>query len=284
MVLKQLENAKCFGGYQRVYSHFSDTTKCEMKFSIYVPPAVEEGEKVPLIYWLSGLTCTEQNFIIKSGFQKIAAKYKVCVVGPDTSPRGCNIEGEDKDWDFGTGAGFYVDATESKFKENYRMFSYVTRELPDLIEKNFDFLIPGKRSIFGHSMGGHGALICALKNPGLYQCCTAFAPISNPSKGPWGRKAFTGYLGSNEESWKEWDATCLVKNYNGPYLHFLIDQGSADPYLKDELLPKNFIEACAEAKIPIVYREHDGYDHGFYFISTFLEDHFERHAKILYSN
>ncbi|RWS16224.1 S-formylglutathione hydrolase-like protein [Dinothrombium tinctorium] len=283
MSLKQVSSAKSFGGYQKVFAHKSKELDCEMKFSLYVPPAVEDGHKVPVLYWLSGLTCTEENFIIKSGFQRYAAQYKICVVGPDTSPRGCGIEGEDDDWDFGTGAGFYVDASEEKWKKHYRMYSYVTKELPDLIEKNFDFVIAGKRSISGHSMGGHGAIISALKNPGFYMCATAFAPISNPTQCPWGKKAFSGYLGNDEQSWQQWDATHLVTQYNGPYLHLLIDQGSADPFLKDQLLCQNLVKACAKAKIPVVYREQEGYDHSYFFVGTFIEDHFKHHSKILYS-
>ncbi len=221
--LTLVSSSKCFGGQQNVYSHESQQLKCKMNFSVYIPPKAEDGVKVPLMYWLSGLTCTEQNFIIKSGFQKYAAKYGLLVVNPDTSPRGLNIEGEDTDWDFGTGAGFYVDATQDKWKNNYRMFSYVTQELPQIIEENFPVL-KDCQSITGHSMGGHGALVCALKNPGLYKAVTAFAPIANPSKGKWGVKAFTGYLGSNQKDWEEWDSTYLVQKYNGPPLHIIIDQ------------------------------------------------------------
>ncbi|KAF2344274.1 S-formylglutathione hydrolase, partial [Trinorchestia longiramus] len=188
--LKLESNTRCFGGDQKVFSHLSEELKCEMKFAVYEPPQLAAGP-VPVLYWLSGLTCTEQNFITKAGAQQHAAKYGLLVVCPDTSPRGCNIEGEDADYDFGTGAGFYVDATEEPWKKNYRMFSYVNDELPKLVAANFN-IIPGKTGIMGHSMGGHGALISALKRPGQYQSVSAFAPICHPSACPWGNKAFTG--------------------------------------------------------------------------------------------
>ncbi|CAG2162509.1 unnamed protein product [Oppiella nova] len=274
---------RCFGGRQEVYSHDSEQLKCKMLFSIYIPPKAVDGVKVPVLYWLSGLTCTEQNFIIKSGFQRYASDEGIVVVAPDTSPRGLNIEGEDTDYDFGTGAGFYVDSTQDKWKDNYRMYSYVTKELPLIIEQNFA-VISGCQSITGHSMGGHGALICALKNPGLYRSVSAFAPIANPSKGKWGQKCFKGYLGDNPKDWEEWDSTLLVDKYNGPPLNLLIDQGSTDPYLADDLMGKNFVESCAGAKVPVIYRLQEGYDHSFFFVSTFIGQHIAHHAKALYDS
>lgn len=220
---KLVSSAKCFGGWQKVFSFFSNELQCETRFSAYIPPDVDEQKPAPVLYWLSGLTCTEENFIVKSGFQKYASKEKIIVIGPDTSPRGCNIEGEDKDWDFGTGAGFYVDATTDNYRKHYRMYSYITKELPKVVEENFP-VIKGVQSIFGHSMGGHGALICALKNPGFYKSVSAFAPISNPMASAWGQKCFTGYLGANQDDWKEWDATELIGHYKGPDLNLLIDQ------------------------------------------------------------
>lgn len=222
---KLVSSAKCFGGKQEVYSFFSSQLKCETKFSCYLPPKVVDnsGEKAPVIYWLSGLTCTEENFIIKSGFQRYAAQYNCIVIGPDTSPRGAGIEGEDTDWDFGTGAGFYVDATTDKYSNNYRMYSYMLKELFPAVESHFP-IIPNARSITGHSMGGHGAMIAALKNPGHFKSVSAFAPISNPIKSAWGLKCFTGYLGEDQEKWKDWDATELVKNYTGPALNLRIEQ------------------------------------------------------------
>ncbi|GAB6030684.1 hypothetical protein CHUAL_007538 [Chamberlinius hualienensis] len=277
---EEVSNSKCFGGYQKVFAHYSTELKCKQNFSLYLPPQAELG-KVPLLYWLSGLTCTEQNFIIKSGAQKYAAEYGVAIVGPDTSPRGCNIEGEDDDWDFGTGAGFYVDATEEKWKEHYRMYSYVTEELPNVVSSLNLPIIPDKQSIFGHSMGGHGALICALKNPGKYRSVSAFAPISNPIECPWGQKAFKGYLGDDVETWKQYDATHVVRDYHGPPLEILIDQGSDDPYLQNQLMPETFVKACAESRVPVVYRVHEGYDHGFFFISTFIDEHIKNHVNYL---
>lgn len=225
--LKEESSSKSFGGYQKVFSHDSSELKCKMNFSVYLPPAVQDGGKAPIMYWLSGLTCTEQNFIVKSGFQRYASEQGMIVVGPDTSPRGCGIEGEDDDWDFGTGAGFYVDATQDKWKTNYRMYSYIIKELIPLVEDNFP-VIKGQRSISGHSMGGHGALIISLKNPGLFKVTTAFAPIANPTGCQWGQKCLGNYLGPNSDDWKEWDATCLVEKYNGPDLHLLVDQVKKD--------------------------------------------------------
>jgi S-formylglutathione hydrolase len=255
-----------------------------MNFSLYIPPKAVDADvdvKLPVLYWLSGLTCTEQNFIIKSGFQRYAAENNLIVVGPDTSPRGVNIEGEDGSWDFGSGAGFYVNSTQEKWKEHYRMYSYVVDELPALVESSFSFVLPGKRAISGHSMGGHGALICGLKNPGVYSSVSAFAPIVNPSNCPWGQKAFSGYLGEEKKLWSEWDATELVRGYNGPPLNLLIDQGSSDEWLAKELKTQNFVEACAAAKVPVILRMQDGYDHGYFFVGTFLSDHFKHHAAAL---
>ncbi|XP_067118449.1 S-formylglutathione hydrolase [Centruroides vittatus] len=278
--ISRISSFRCFGGYQRIYSHFSEILKCKMNFSIYIPPQAEDN-KVPVLYWLSGLTCTEQNFIQKAGAQRYAAEHGVIIVGPDTSPRGCNIEGEDDSWDLGTGAGFYVNATEDKWKNHYKMYSYVTEELPDIIIKNFP-VIQDKQSIFGHSMGGHGALICALKNPGKYCSVSALSPICNPVEADWGKKAFTAYLGENTESWKNWDATHLVKKYNGPPLTILIDQGSEDEFLNlKQLLPENFVKACSESKMPVILRMQEGYDHSYYFISSFISDHIAHHMQFL---
>ncbi|CAG2175803.1 unnamed protein product [Oppiella nova] len=273
-----------FGGKQEVWSHESKELKCKMNFSVYIPPKVKNnaGTKVPVLYWLSGLTCTEQNFIIKSGFQKYASEEGIIVVGPDTSPRGVNIEGEDDDYDFGSGAGFYVDSTQDKWKTHYRMYSYVTKELPKMIDQNFP-VIKGCQSIFGHSMGGHGSLICALKNPGFYKSVSVFSPISNPVVGKWGQKCLTGYLGNNKKDWEEWDATLLVKKYKGPALNLIVEQGAEDPYLADELYVQNLIDACVGANVAVDYRLHEGYDHSFYFVSTFLGQHIKHHANILYS-
>lgn len=281
--LKLISEQKSFDGWQRVYEHQSDVLKCAMKFAIFLPPdATELSEKIPVLYWLSGLTCTEQNFITKAGAQKYAAERGIVVVAPDTSPRGCGIEGEDDSYDFGTGAGFYVDATVDKWKTNYNMYSYVTKELPSLIHANFP-TCPEKQSIFGHSMGGHGALICALKNPGKYCSVSAFAPICNPINCAWGKKAFEGYLSPDQETWKQYDATELVKKYKGPpFSYILIDQGKADQFYKDgQLLPENFMEGCREGNVPALFRSHEDYDHSYYFIASFMEDHIRHHATAL---
>lgn len=279
MGLEEISSAKCFGGSQKVFKHHSSELKCDMKFGVYVPP-ISAAQKVPVLYWLSGLTCTEQNFITKAGAQRTAAEQGIMIVAPDTSPRSCGVEGEDDSYDFGSGAGFYVDATEENWKTNYRMFSYVTKELPVLIASNFPVL-PEKQSVFGHSMGGHGALICFLKNPGLYKSVSAFSPICNPVQCPWGQKALAGYLGSDKETWKEYDATELVKNYDGPIPDILIDQGTADQFYPSQLLPENFVEACRSKNVPVTLRMQEGYDHSYYFISSFVEDHVKHHARHL---
>ncbi|CAH1781710.1 unnamed protein product [Owenia fusiformis] len=278
--IKEESSNKMFGGWQKVFSHDSSSLKCSMKFGIYLPPKAD-SEKVPVIYWLSGLTCTEQNFVTKAGAQNFAAKHNVILVAPDTSPRGVNIEGEDDSYDFGSGAGFYLNATTEKWKTNYNMYTYITEELPKVVSENFP-VIPGKQSIMGHSMGGHGAISIALKNPGKYSSVSAFAPICNPIECPWGQKAFTGYLGEDRETWKAYDSTVLVKSYNGPPLEILIDQGKADNfYTAGQLLPDNFVAACAEAKVPVILRIQEGYDHSYFFIASFMEDHIAHHAKVL---
>lgn len=283
MSLKLLSTNKCFEGEQRTYSHDSTTLGCEMKFAVYVPPCMlEDKTECPVLYFLSGLTCTHENFVHKSGMQQYAAKYGLLVVTPDTSPRGLNIDGENDSYDFGTGAGFYVDAKQEPWSKNYNMFSYVTQELVELVNTNFSVL-PGKKGIFGHSMGGHGALICALKNPGIYQSVSAFAPISNPIECPWGQKAFKGYLGDDQESWKQWDATHLATTYAGIPLELFIDQGSEDDFLKQkQLLPDNLLNAAAaNDHLQTIYKLRTGYDHGYYYIATFVSEHMAYHAKLL---
>lgn len=283
--LTEVERNKIFGGWQKIYTHNSTELGCKMRFALYVPPQAEK-ESVPVVYWLSGLTCTEANFTQKAGAQKHAADHGVLLVIPDTSPRGLNIPGENESYDFGTGAGFYVDATREPWKKNYRMYSYITKELPALINKEFPTL-PSRQSIMGHSMGGHGALICALKNPGQFKTVSAFAPICNPISCRWGKKAFSGYLGGSEDNpaWKEWDATELAKIYNGPPLDILIDQGKEDKFLKEhQLLPENLLNAAKDKdSIALTLRFQDDYDHSYFFIATFIEDHFKHHMKYLKS-
>lgn len=251
-----------------------------MRFSVYVPPHAKVAP-VPVLYFLSGLTCTEENFMVKAGAQQYAAEAGLMLVVPDTSPRGDHVPDEEESWDFGQGAGFYVDATESPWSTNYRMYSYVTEELPGVIEANFS--VRGDRSgIFGHSMGGHGALVCGLRNPDRYRSISAFAPISAPSQCPWGQKALSRYLGENPETWKLYDATELVKTYADSDRPLLIDQGSADSFLgQHQLLPEVFANACKHAGQPLHLRMQEGYDHGYYFIATFMADHIRHHAIAL---
>ncbi|CAH0557732.1 unnamed protein product [Brassicogethes aeneus] len=282
MALTEVSCNKIFGGLQKVFSHKSKEVGCTMKFGVFVPPQAEENKKLPVIYWLSGLTCSEANFIEKSGAQRYAAEHGVIIVNPDTSPRGLNIPGDSESWDFGVGAGFYINATQSPWKDNYRMFSYITKELIEIVNSNFP-VAEGKQSIMGHSMGGHGALVCALKNPGLYKSVSAFAPISNPMECPWGIKAFTGYLGPKETgAWSEWDATELVKKYSGPALELLIDQGLEDNFLKqNQLLPENLMEACKNVSFPAILKKREGYNHSYFYIASFIGEHIEYHMKNL---
>jgi S-formylglutathione hydrolase len=269
---------KCFGGTVGFYTHQSHTCNSEMRFSIYLPPQAQ-SEKVPVLYFLSGLTCTEENFMAKSGVQSFAARLGLMIVAPDTSPRNTGIAGEDKDWDLGTGAGFYVDATLEPWASHYQMYSYVVQELPNIIAEHFPSQ-SDKQGIFGHSMGGHGALICALKNPQQYKSVSAFAPIAAPIRCPWGQKAFSHYLGSNVENWRAYDASELVltTNYHRP---ILIDQGTADPFLEQQLHPELFQQACEKVGQSLTLRLQGGYDHSYYFISTFIEDHIRFHAAAL---
>lgn len=268
----------CFGGTVGFYSHHSETCNGEMKFAVYQPPQAAL-KSVPVLYFLSGLTSTEENFMVKAGAQRFAAEYGLMLVAPDTSPRNTGIAGEDEDWDFGSGASFYVDATMEPWRSHYQMYSYIVQELPALIAKHFP-IQPERQSIFGHSMGGHGALVCALRNPEKYRSVSAFAPIVAPMHSPWVHKAFTHYLGLNQDSWRAYDASILVQlaQYNRP---ILIDQGTADPYLAEHLLPKVFEEACQAVGQPLILRFHEGYNHGYYFISTFIEDHIRHHAAAL---
>lgn len=253
-----------------------------MRFAVYQPPQAK-SERVPVLYFLSGLTCTEENFMAKAGAQKFAAEHELMLVAPDTSPRDTGIPGENDDWDFGTGAGFYVDATVEPWSDHYQMYSYVVEELPAIIAQHFPAQID-HQGIFGHSMGGHGALICALRNPEQYTSVSALAPIAAPTQCPWGQKAFTNYLGEDEENWDIYDASELVLNvgYKRP---ILIDQGTADPFLeKQQLLPGIFAQACEKAGVPLTLRFQEGYNHSYYFISSFVEDHIRHHAMALKEN
>ncbi len=276
--MKIVSEQACFGGVQGYYSHASREVGGEMRFSVYRPPQAAR-EPVPVLYYLAGLTCTEETFMIKAGAQAHAAAHGLILVAPDTSPRGAGIAGEDDDWDLGTGAGFYLDATQAPWAAHYRMYAYVTRELPGLVTANFPTR-DGRPGIFGHSMGGHGALVCALRNPGLYASVSAFAPICAPTRCPWGQKAFSNYLGPDETTWRAWDASELVRKapLDAP---ILIDQGSDDQFLERELHPQAFKAACEAAGQPLTLRMQQGYDHSYYFISTFMADHIYHHAKAL---
>ena len=268
----------CFGGSQRFYKHVSQETRGEMKFSVYVPPQAR-AQPVPVLYFLSGLTCSEETFMIKSHAQCVAAELGLMLVSPDTSPREQRIPGDSDNWDFGYSAGFYVDATEAPWATNYRMYSYVTRELPALVAAHLPART-GATGIFGHSMGGHGALVCALRNPGQYKSVSAFAPIAAPSQCPWGQKAFTNYLGADAEAWRAYDASELVAR--APIAQdILIDQGTADKFLAEQLKPDVFAAAARKSGQRLSLRMQDGYDHGYYFIQTFMADHLRHHAARL---
>jgi S-formylglutathione hydrolase len=277
----EVSSSKMFGGFNKRYKHDSAVLGCSMNFTIYFPLRASSTQ-VPILYWLSGLTCTDENFITKSGGQRAAAEQGVALICPDTSPRGLNVEGQADNWDFGVGAGFYVNATQEKWK-NWQMYDYITKELPALLKSHFKQLDTSRSSIAGHSMGGHGALIIVLKNPGTYKSVSAFAPVANPSPTLWGIKAFSGYLGEDKSAWKAYDATELVKDYKGPILEILIDQGDKDQfYLEKRLLPETFKDAAEDAGVQVTLRLQNGYDHSYYFIATFIDDHIKYHAKALY--
>jgi S-formylglutathione hydrolase len=276
--MKTISEHKCFGGVQGYYAHASKEIGLEMKFSVFQPPQAKSG-KAPVLYYLAGLTCTEETFAIKAGAQRIAAQLGLMLIAPDTSPRGANIPGEADSWDFGVGAGFYVDATREPWSKHYRMYSYVTRELTQLIAGKFP-ADTARQGIFGHSMGGHGALVCALRNPGQYRSLSAFAPIAAPMRCPWGKKAFKGYLGEDQAQWRDYDASELVKRAQFPGT-ILVDQGLADKFLADQLYPEVFEAACRESGQKLTLRRQEGYDHGYFFISTFMEYHLRHHASQL---
>jgi S-formylglutathione hydrolase len=252
-----------------------------MRFSVFTPPQAEKG-RVPILYYLAGLTCTEETFMMKGGAHRVAAELGLMLVAPDTSPRGLKLPGESDSWDFGVGAGFYVDATQAPWSKNYHMYSYVTQELPALIDANFA-TDPKRQGIFGHSMGGHGALTIALKNPGRYRSVSAFAPIAAPKSCPWGQKAFSGYLGPDRGQWSAYDATELVAQVKDAAKRppILIDQGTSDQFLEKQLHPHLFEEAAKKVGYPVTVRHQAGYDHSYYFISTFMEDHLRHHARTL---
>ncbi len=277
MTIEHISSNKSFGGWHKQYSHESTTTHCRMRFAIYLPPQCGNGTKVPVLYWLSGLTCTDENFMQKAGAQRMAAELGMAIVAPDTSPRGDNVANDDG-YDLGQGAGFYLNATQAPWSSHYHMYDYVVSELPGLIEAHFP--VTQQRAISGHSMGGHGALSIALKNPQRYSSASAFSPICHPTQCPWGEKAFTAYLGEDKNTWQEYDTVALMKQSKDA-LPMMVDQGLDDSFLKEQLMPSALAAVAAEKDYPIVIRQHDGYDHSYYFIASFIEEHLRFHAEHL---
>jgi S-formylglutathione hydrolase len=276
--LEETRSHKQFGGYTHYYSHDSEVCQSKMKFTVYLPPGAS-SRRLPVVYWLSGLTCNEETFMTEGSAQAYAKKFGIILVAPDTSPRNTGITGEDDSYDLGSGAGFYVDASEKKWSKYYKMDSYVTQELRNIVEGNFP-VDRERQGIMGHSMGGHGALVLGLRNPELYQSISAFAPICVPSKSPWGLKAFSEYLGADRSRWAEYDANELLKKAKAK-TRILIDQGSEDEYLQEQLLTDEFEQTVKSLGYPATIRRQAGYDHSYYFISTFIEDHLAFHAEIL---
>ena len=282
MTLEPVSANKMFGGRQIKFRHASSTLQCDMHFSVYLPPQAAHG-KVPVIYWLSGLTCTDDNFVQKAGAQRYAAEQGVAIVCPDTSPRGDQVpDDEAQAWDFGLGAGFYVNATQAPWNEHYQMYDYVRRELPQQLAHSDLPLDVQTCSIMGHSMGGHGALTIALKNPGTYKAVSAFAPICSPMNCPWGHKALGHYIGPNRSDWEPYDACALIARAEEK-LHILVDQGQDDSFLAEQLKPELLQQACQAAGHPLTLRLHAGYDHSYLFIASFIEEHIAQHAEALYS-
>ena len=275
--MERTESHACFGGRQEVWRHRSQVLDCDMRLGIYLPPQATRGP-CPVLYWLSGLTCTEQNFITKAGAQRYAAGLGLILVAPDTSPRGADVA-DAEGYDLGQGAGFYLNATQAPWSAHYRMHDYVVEELPALVEANFP--ATEARAISGHSMGGHGALVLALRNPGRYRSASAFSPIVAPSQVPWGEKAFDAYLGEDREAWNVWDACALIANA-GERLPLLVDQGSDDEFLATQLQPERLRDACAAVGHPLELRMQPGYDHSYYFIASFIGEHIAHHATALH--
>jgi len=275
--LTLISAVRTFGGWLKRYKHYSQTLNGEMIFAIYLPPQAEKNP-VPALWWLSGLTCNDENFSQKAGAHRVAAELGIAIVCPDTSPRGLDLPGEHDSYDFGSGAGFYVNATREPWNKHYQMYDYINDELPRIVNQHFP--LNGRESISGHSMGGHGALVLALRNPERFLSVSAFAPITNPTQCPWGEKALGGYLGDDRESWKQYD-TCELIAAGAPKLQLFIDQGDADNFLKEQLKPDNLEKVCKEHDYPLILRRQPGYDHSYFFIATFIEDHLRYHADFL---
>lgn len=276
--MSQVSHNKIHGGDQFVYEHISEACGCPMRVGVFVPPQPKQAP-CPAVIFLSGLTCTEQNFVTKAGAQKVAAELGIILIAPDTSPRGDHVPDDKNSWDFASGAGFYLDATRMPWAKHYNMETYIRDELTDWIKDTLPVDM-GRIGLSGHSMGGHGALTLHLKNPDLYKSCSAFAPISNPVNVPWGQKAFNGYLGDDQSHWAAYDAASLVLN-RPSRATILIDQGQADSFLEEQLDPAGFLKACESAGQSVTYRRQDGYDHSYYFIASFIDDHLRHHAKVL---
>ncbi len=277
MTLTNISQNKVAGGWHKQYTHLSATLNCEMRFAIFLPPSANSNQPVPVLYWLSGLTCTDENFMQKAGAFAAAAEHGIAIVAMDTSPRGDDVA-DDEGYDLGKGAGFYLNATQAPWSAHYRMYDYVTQELPKLIEANFP--VTQQRAISGHSMGGHGALTIGLKNSADYRSISAFSPISNPIQCPWGQKAFSAYLGADSETWKEYDASELLRA-NSSALPILIDQGDADNFLNEQLKPQSLVDAAQASGASLELRMQAGYDHSYYFISSFIGEHIAFHARYL---
>lgn len=275
--VEKISGQRVFGGQLNRYAHRSEVLDCDMVFGAFLPPKAEAGP-VPTLWWLSGLTCTDENFMQKAGAQRLAAELGMAIICPDTSPRGTDLPGEHESYDLGSGAGFYVNATQAPWSAHYRMYDYVTQELPALVGAKLP--VSGLKSISGHSMGGHGALVCALKNPGMYQSVSAFAPICNPSSCPWGAKTLGAYLGEDRNTWAEWDASQLIQQAH-EQLPILIDQGTEDEFLGEQLKPGALEQACIATHHPLELRMQEGYDHSYFFIASFIDDHLRFHARAL---
>ncbi|QFI56160.1 S-formylglutathione hydrolase [Aeromonas simiae] len=277
MTLEMVSSNKSFGGWHRQYRHHSETLGCPMRLAVFLPPQAEQGP-VPALYWLSGLTCTDENFMQKAGAQRVAAELGIALIAPDTSPRGEGVA-DDPAYDLGMGAGFYLNATQTPWAAHYRMYDYVTRELPTLLEATLP--VSGQRAISGHSMGGHGALIAALREPGRYRSVSAFSPISHPMDCPWGQKAFTAYLGTEQDRWREWDSVQLLRERGAPTLPCRVEVGLDDPFLAEQLGIDTLAEAARAAGWPVQIERHAGYDHSYYFVASFIEAHLRFHARHL---
>ncbi|WP_085299367.1 S-formylglutathione hydrolase [Cognaticolwellia mytili] len=275
MTIENISANKSFGGWHKQYSHYSNSVNGTMRFAIYLPPQVAKGEKVPVLYWLSGLTCSDENFMQKAGAQRIAAELGIAIVAPDTSPRGEDVANDDG-YDLGQGAGFYVNATQAPWNKHFQMYDYIVNELPELIEATFP--VSQQRAISGHSMGGHGALMIALKNASRYSSVSAFSPITNPVNCPWGQKAFSAYLGNDKANWLEYDASVLMRNAT-EFVPARVDQGKGDNFLVEQLKPEALVAAAIESDYPLELNQHEGYDHSYYFIASFIEDHLRFHSE-----